>query len=167
MAGLPLGALPRFTHGNGGDRGDGDVSDGEVDGASVFAPPSHAPTDASGMVGDLDDVDDKVDLWLKPVWNDDGAASAGVWGTKTRGGGETDADKDDKDPSPGGTYGLLSANWGGHWSNRALQAHMERDVKSTPCQILCLQESEEALLFHLEKTLAMVPRTRAQTARRV
>ena len=43
------------------------------------------------------------------------------------------------------------ANWGNHWSTRELQDHMLRDVKSSPCHILCLQEAEADPMECLER----------------
>ena len=153
MTSLQSYSLPGTTHGDGGDRGEEAGSDGDVDGASSFAPPSFAPTNASGMPGDLDDFDEHDDILLKPQWNDDLQCSDGVWGAKTRGGGEAGAEKDEQDSGHGGTYGLLSANWGGSWKDPALQHHMRRDLKSCPCQVLCLQEANEALLLYLKSPL--------------
>jgi len=73
---------------------------------------------------------------------------------KTRGGGEAGAEKDEQDSGHGGTYGLLSANWGASWKCQALQDHMNRDLKSCPCQVLCLQEAEEALLLYLRSPVS-------------
>ena len=80
MAGLQLCSPPGTTHGHGGDRGDEAGSDGDGDAASSFAPPSFAPTNASGMPGDLDDFDEHDDILLKPQWSDDLQCSDGVWG---------------------------------------------------------------------------------------
>ena len=153
MASLQSCSLPGTTHGHGGDRGDEARSDGDDDAASSFVPPSFAPTNASGMPGDLDDFDEHEDILLKPHWNDDLQCSDGVWGAETRGGGEAGAEKDEQDSGPGGTYGLLSANWGANWKNEALQLHMNRDIKSGPCQVLCLQEANEELLLYLRSPL--------------
>ena len=163
MASLQSCSLPGTTHGHGGDRGDEAGSDGDGDAASSFAPPSFAPTNASGMPGDLDDFDEHDDILLKPHWSDDLQCSDGVWGAKTRGGGEADAEEDEQDSGPGGTYGILSANWGASWKDPALQDHMKRDIKSGPCQVLSLQEANEDLLLYLR----LLPRRSAQRAMRV
>ena len=105
------------------------------------------------MPGDLDDFDEHYDIVLQPHWSDDLQCSDGVWGAKTRGGGEADAEEDEQDSGHGGTYGLLSANWGVSWKDPALQDHMKRDIKSGPCQILSLQEANEDLLLYLRSPL--------------
>ena len=101
------------------DRGDEASSDGDGDAASSCAPPSFSPTNASGMPGDLDDFDEHDDIFLQPQWVDDLQCSDGVWGAKTRGGGEAGAGKDEEDSEFGGAYGVLAANWGGHWKDPA------------------------------------------------
>ena len=78
--------LTTVTHGDGVDC-DGAGSDDDDGGASTYVP-SFAPTNASGMPGDLDDFGDHDEIDLKPQWGDDQTCSVGVWGTKTRGGGE-------------------------------------------------------------------------------
>ena len=143
MSGPQSLRLAEGTHGDGVDRGDGSESDGDA--ASSFAAPSWAPTDASGMPGDLDDVDEAGDIFLKPQWKDDWQCSDGVWGNHARGGEEGEAEEDERKSAHGGTYGLLSANWGGHWKDPELNYHMSRDLKTCPCQVICLQEAEEAL----------------------
>ena len=42
------------------------------------------------------------------------------------------------------------ANWGGHSSNRDLQDHMLKDVKSSPCHILSCQECTREITAYLE-----------------
>ena len=153
MACLQSCSLLGTTHGHGGDGGDEASFDGDSDVASSFTLPSIAPTNASCMPGDLDDFDEHDDILWKPPWSDDLQCSDGVWGVGTRGGGEADAEKDEQDSGHGGTYGLLSANWGGSWKDPALQDHMNRDIKSGPCQVLCLQEANEELLLYLRSPL--------------
>ena len=69
-ADLPL-PQPPITHGDGSDRGYGSDSD---------AVPSGAPSLASCMPGDLDDVEENTDFWMKPEWGDGASdcCSAGV-----------------------------------------------------------------------------------------
>eukprot|EP00959_Pyramimonas_sp_CCMP1952_P338569 7090348-Pyramimonas_sp.AAC.1 len=66
------------------------------------------------MPGDLDDNPVDANLFLKPLWDDGTECSAGVWAVETRGGGGGGAKgKDGKGSSHGGTFGVLTANWGG------------------------------------------------------
>ena len=150
MSSLPLTA----THGGLAGRGDGGIASDSDDDAAASSGglPSFAPSNASGMPGDLDDCDEHDDSVLRPRWDDDTMCSEGVWKVQTRGGGDADAEKDDKGSGLAGTYGVLSANWGGNWSDKGLQAHMLKDIKSSPSQVLCLQEATESLRFELEKT---------------
>ena len=75
--------------------------------------------------------------------------SDGSWATaETRGGGEAEAEQV-KESDHGGNFGLLTANWGGNWQEPKLQEHMLRDLKSTPCHLLCLQEAEDEMFTHL------------------
>ena len=99
MPSLPLTRLPRDTHGDGADHGHGDfgiASDSDDGGvASSVGLPSFAPSNASGMPGDLDDCDAHTDFVLRPRWDDDTKCFEGCWKIQTRGGG--DAEKDDRD----------------------------------------------------------------------
>ena len=137
-AGPPLPQPPTITHGDGGDRGDGCGSD---DAASTLHLPSYAPSNVSRMPGDMDDLADDVDFVMKPDWGADGSCSIGEWDDHTSDDGEAAA----ASSFQGGTYGLLSANWGGKWKDPKLNDHMNKDLKTTPCQVLCLQEAEESL----------------------
>ena len=94
MAGLPLTQA---------DRGDGDGFD---DDDGTFRLPSHAPTDASGMPGDLDHFGPDDEILHEPEWDDnDVQCSDGVWSTKTRGGGDAEEEVEVKD-NHGGTFGF-------------------------------------------------------------
>ena len=86
-------------------------------------------------------VQETYELLLKPQWADDFECSDGVWGTNTRGDGEADAYRP-------GTYRLLSANWGGSCKDPAEQAHINY-LKTSPWQVLCLQEADEAVFSYL------------------
>ena len=81
----------------------------------------------------------------------DGASncSIGVWDDQTSSGEQSSAESDFQ----GGTYGILSANWGGKWKDETLNNHMNEDLKKTPCQVLCLQEAEDSLRLELENAL--------------
>ena len=154
MPSLPLTQLPPATHGDLASRGDGGIASDSDDDAAASSGglPSFAPSNASGMPGDLDDCDEHDDSVLRPRWDDDTMCSEGVWKVQTRGGGDADAENDDRGSGLAGTYCLLSANWGGNWSDKGLQAHMLNDIKSSPSQVLCLQEAAESVLVELEKT---------------
>ena len=102
-AGPPLAQPPTITHGDGSDRGDGCGSDGA---ASSLELPSHAPSFASRMPGDMDDFEDDVEFVMKPDWGADCSCSVGEWDDKTSDDGEAAA----ASSFQGGTYGLLSAN---------------------------------------------------------
>ena len=138
LAGSSMGGMDstQLTHGDGDGRGDGDKDDDDVETASL---PSFAPTAASQMPGDLDDDDDTKEILEEPEF-----CTKGSWDI----GGEAEA-QEVKGSDHVGNYGILTANWGGNWRERALQEHMQRDLKSTPCHILCLQEAEETMLTHL------------------
>ena len=97
-----------------------------------------------GMPGDLDYLDDYQDFVYKPKWNDT-ECTDGFWTPATRGGG---AGWDASEGWPG-TWGLLSANWGGHWKEAMLQRHMHIDLRTHNCQVICLQEADESLYQYL------------------
>jgi len=155
MEGLPLNQL---THGDGDGRGDGVDDDGVEtadDGVETASLPSLAPTNASAMPGDLDDFDDTEEIILEPTWigSQSQTCSDGSWATaETRGGGEAEAEQV-KESDHGGNFWLLTANWGGNWQEAKLQEHMLRDLKSTPCHLLCLQEAEEDMIIHLRRAV--------------
>ena len=112
--------------------------------------PSCAPTAASEMPGDLNNEDGARAILWEPDWAGLRACTDGSWDT----GGEAEAedgswDTGGKHSEHGGNFGILTANWGGNWREEALQQHMLRDLKSTPCHILCLQEAEENMITHL------------------
>ncbi len=132
--------MAQLTHGDGDGRGDGDNDDDDVETASL---PSFAPTAASEMPGDLDGADDTLEILLQPQWTGLRTCSDGSWDTR----GEEEAEEM-KESDHGGNYGILTANWGGNWKDKTLQEHMLRDLKSTPCHILCLQEAEEDMMIH-------------------
>ena len=142
--GLPLARLPTETHGDGDSSGDATSDVAE-------SLPSHAPTNASRFPGDLDD-DEKEDgeIIYKPNWSESSAQqpflSVGKWADDTSGAVEKgeNAPEGDFHGGHGGTYGLLSANWGGKWSDPNLTRHMHDDIKNSPCQLLCVQEASEA-----------------------
>ena len=84
----------------------------------------------------------------------------GEWQTEPRGDGdEPRGDGDGDTPGErqssasacgnGGTFGILCGNWGGNWSEQALQRHMDLDLKSGACSIIILQEAKHELLMHL------------------
>ena len=103
------------------------------------------------LPGDLDDIPVDAELVLKPGWDDGTACSVGVWAVETRGGGESAKGKDGKGSSQGGTFGVLTANWGGKWTDDNLHAHMQRDLKSSSCQFLVIQEASVDLLEYVQQ----------------
>ena len=132
-----------ITHGDGDDRGDG--SEIEDIGSTQYLQ-SYAPSDASRFAGDPDDFGDNARIFMQPRWTNDVECSAGQWGEHTSG----DAVAAAESSFQGGTYGLLSANWGGKWKDARLNDHMNQDLKRSPCQVVCLQEAEESLAMELE-----------------
>ena len=88
------------------------------------------------MPGDFDDADEETDLLLELTYGDQ-ECSEGDWGSTTRGDG--DAGAEEKSTEHVGNYGVLTANWGGHWKEASLQEHMNRDLKSCPCHLISLQ----------------------------
>ena len=155
---MPALELSRL-HGHGASSGGDAFSD--ACGADGSGLPSWAPTDASGMPGDLDDGAADTKLVVKPNW-DDGRAdcSAGVWMVGPRGGGEDVKGEGGKGSrhdeacgtgrGPAGTFGLLTANWGGNWADPKLQEHMREDLKSSSCQLLVIQEASYDLLDYVQ-----------------
>ena len=155
-------------HGHGASSGGDACSDAGGDDASGL--PSYAPTDASGMPGDLDDIGEDAELLLKPRWYDGADCSVGVWMVGPRGGGEDVKGEGGKGSShdgacgtvrgPPGTFGVLTANWGGEWGDPKLHAHMREDLKSSSAQFLIIQEASADLLDYVQQdqggTLAMV-----------
>ena len=131
-----------MTHGDGADDV-GSVLIGD-DGVEEVSLPSYAPSNASAMSGNIDELNNSDEIHAVPDWtNSPNGCSDGIWGTednpKTRGGGDHV-----------GNFGLLTANWGGNWADNRLQRHMLRDLKSTPCHLLCLQEAKQEMMQHLK-----------------
>ena len=135
------------TSGEGVRFGDGVKDD---DDASVRG--SALSSGSSMPEGNDDDQHEQTDLLWRPNWSGD-ECSDGSWHGKPSGGGESEAEETrgsgEAGSGHGGNYGILTANWGGHWSENALQQHMLRDLKSTPCHILCVQEAEQDFFDHL------------------
>ena len=124
------------TLGKGGSDAHSDKSDDlcSVAGGSL---PSNAPTEASCIEGDLNAADiggDEGQLRYEPLHHFDG-------------------DWDDQTPVEGkpGAWGIVCGNWGGHWNDQMLHAHMDFDLKSSAGTILLLQEAREELLEHLKQ----------------
>ena len=148
----------------------GGAAGSDADGDDNRSLPTFAPTDASGMPGDLEDNAGDAELVLKPQW-DVGPrehCSAGVWVEETGGGGEDVKGKGGKGSShggtcgkgsgPAGTFGVLTANWGGKWADPALHAHMQQDLKSSSAQFLIIQEASADLLDYVEQDPGRDPR---------
>jgi hypothetical protein len=82
------------------------------------------------------------------------ACSCGVWDDNTRGDGDTtrgdgDTTRGDGEETGGpprrghdGHFGVLTANWGGHWGDDYLENHMNEDLKKTVCQVIVIQEAD-------------------------
>ena len=135
------------TSGEGVRFGDGVKDDDE---ASVRG--SALSSGSSMPEGNDDDQHEQTDLLWRPNWSGD-ECSDGSWHGKPSGGGESEAEETrgngEAGSGHGGNYGILTANWGGHWKESALQEHMLHDLKSSPCHILCVQEAEENFFNHL------------------
>ena len=131
------------TRGNGDvdTRGDGDVStrgDGD-DRSSVASLPSYAET--NGSTFSTRPGAESIEITPTPGTEDPkGWMFDGPWDDTP------DAIPTTKYP---GTFGIICGNWGGHRAERALQAHMDFDLKSGPCHIMILQEADVDLLNHL------------------
>ena len=77
--------------------------------------------------------------------------SCGVWGDNTRGDGDTtrgDGEETGKPPPRGhdGHFGVLTANWGGHFGDEYLENHMNEDLKKSVCQVIGIQEAQPTCL---------------------
>ena len=103
------------------------------------------------MPGDLDDIPEDADLLLKPRWDDGAECSVGVWVVDPCGGGGGAKEKGGKGSSHAGTFGVLTANWGGKWGDPALHAHMQQDLKTSSCQFLIIQEASADLLDYVQQ----------------
>ena len=73
--------------------------------------------------------------------------SCGVWGDNTRGDGDTtrgDGEETGEPPPRGhdGHFGVLTANWGGHFGDDYLENHMNEDLKKSVCQVIVIQEAQ-------------------------
>ena len=154
--------------GNGGD----DEGDSYSDSGLSF--PTWAPSEASGFPGDPtfsgdpgDDYRASQEILQKPTWGL-GECSAGSWGDESHGSGGSDKGKGkfegkgkDKGKGPGtgpmGAFGVLTANWGGAWAEPDLHAHMKKDLKSSACQFLVIQEAAPDMLEFLNADPAPVP----------
>ena len=161
MPSVPLARVE--THGDGVDNGDLDAALSDCNAGSTFVPPSFAPTNASCMVGDpeLNDEDgDPIAYLIKPDWNSDTKSHVtdGEWVTHGDGGDEKESATDAQNYAHGGSYGIMSANWGNEWSDEKLQDHMQRDLKTTPCQIVCVQEADMQLYSYMKSPVDAVPK---------
>jgi hypothetical protein len=86
------------------------------------------------------------------------ACSCGVWDDNTRGDGDTtrgdgDTTRGDGEETGGpprrghdGHFGVVTANWGGHWGDDYLENHMNEDLKKTVCQVIVIQEAQPKCL---------------------
>ena len=92
-----------MTDGAGIDGDDDAAPSANVDAASSCHPPRFALTNASGMPGDQDDVDDSEDIAITPQWSDEAECCDGFLWTNTRGDGEADVNNDHEDSGHAGT----------------------------------------------------------------
>ena len=83
---MPGLELTQLTPGDGAEGADG-IYDDDLESLTL---PSYAPSNVSGMPGDLDDFDDLEEINVAPQWGDSPRCSDGSWAIdETRGGGET------------------------------------------------------------------------------
>ena len=147
MAGSGL-VLTTLSHGDGAGSDDGTS-------AAPASLPSWAPTGASGLPEDfnLKDLEKGETHEHRPEWADDHQATDGTWANNTCGGGEAGSegppDEEVKDTGHIGTFGVVTANWGGRWKNPDLHRHMHWDLKTCAGHILCVQEAEVELLENM------------------
>ena len=113
------------------------------------------------------DIAPTDELLMKPPWYEgEFECSVGAWTVETRGGGESAKGKDGKGSSHGGTFGVLTANWGGKWTDDDLHAHMQRDLKSSSCQFLVIQEASVDLLEYVQQDAGLLHLLREDGAQR-
>ena len=60
---------------------------------------------------------------------------------------------DEEEPSRNGNFGVLCGNWGGLRKSRSTNEHMAFDLKSGPCNILLLSESDRETLQCLREAV--------------
>ena len=131
------------THGSGGGS-DEEESEGR-DGESAHIPSEYGSL-ATCMPGDMNEVEDGFEV--TPDQSDDNFVRD-----------FTDGDWKDsltklnrwQPQGPNGRFGLFCGNYGSFSRGSDEQKHVFFDVKSTPCQILMLQESNQALLDYLRE----------------
>ena len=108
------------------------VAGDELPGTVISPCPSYASTSITPALVDVA----TGDIYEEPVWEDN-ECSAGVWKDITRGDG--DATRGDEaaeamgEPAShghGGHFGLITANWGGHWGKQYLEEHMNNDLRN-------------------------------------
>ena len=81
--------------------------------------------------------------------------SDGVWKDTTRGDGDT-GEQDQSWPvihGHTGHFGVVTANWGGRWGEEHLEVHMNEDLKTTPCQVVAMQEAEPKCMEFLNEPI--------------
>ena len=123
--------------------------------------PSHASTVTQALV----DVE-TGNIYDVPKWKDY-ECSAGVWrdttsgdGDKTRGDGDTTRGDGDAEVMEGpvshghgGTFGLITCNWGGHWEKADLEEHMNNDLRTSVCAVIAVQEAEQKCLEFMNEPI--------------
>ena len=113
-------------------------------------------------------------MWLDGSWEAPTRSGGGTHEIHVGGGTQTEGAEEVPTPAGGdtqeihgggeekghatkaGAIGVLSGNWGGHWENPEVNAHMLFDVKSCPAHILTMQEAESELFMHLRGSLRKV-----------
>ena len=147
---MPALELTRL-HGNGASSGGPAGRDADDDDPESRGLPTYAPTDASGIPGDFDDMGPDTEILVAPQWSGTDC-SVGVWTVGTHGGGDGVKGKGGKGSSShGGTFGVMTANWGGKWGDPDLHSHMQQDLKSSSCQFLLIQEASADLLDYAQQ----------------
>ena len=126
-------SLGYFVRGGGND----DSEESDEDPVPSVSLPSYAPTFVSGWPGDRADDEEPVTLEFNALNADE--FTVGEWSEQI---GEVTGRL--------GTIGVGNGNWGNKWHSVVLEQYMRRDIKSSPCSIICMQEATENLFDFLK-----------------
>ena len=125
--------------------GDDDETESDDNDAPRASLPGYVPSCASGMPGDIDAADaQNQEILVRFSDHNSNELTIGEWVDSVDGHGDGAGRR--------GTFGVFQGNWGEKWKDLSLQEHMFRDVKSTPCSILMMQEAWQNL-FEFLKTV--------------
>ena len=102
--------------------------------------PSYAPSAID--IGDVDAYATGAEILIRPEGPHDMMVD-GCWGTPGQ-------KSEGSEGGRVGTFGVLCGNWGGRWEDEERNDHVRVDLKSSPCNILLVQEVQKPLFEYLK-----------------